>query len=150
MRLSTLTTSFLCCYESKLISECERYFLYCIIIEIYPYIALFSGFPCEEIGSPLPIFELQIQENNDSGRHFMSRKKWQIILNILLLLYFSLEGFPSNMLTERGFCRGNWKALIVWHQSPSWAGADAEILRERLCSRMPRAVFPPRNESRLN
>ena len=48
-------------------------FLYCIIIEIYPYITLFSGFPCE-IGSPLPIFELQIQENNDSGRHFMSRK----------------------------------------------------------------------------
>lgn len=49
-------------------------FLSCIIIEIYPYIALFPGFPCEEMGSPLQIFELQIQENNNSGRHVMSRE----------------------------------------------------------------------------
>lgn len=50
------------------------FFSVCIITEIYPSTALFVGFPCEEMGFPLPNFEPQIQENSDSGRYLMSRE----------------------------------------------------------------------------
>lgn len=117
------------------------FFLYYIIIQTYPHLALLPGYQGEELGSPLPIFEPQIQENSDSSRYFMSREKWQIILNTLLLLYCLWKpwvGIHSHQArsTESCFFQvwGAGRAFVTWHQWPSWTDADTIILRDSLCS----------------